>query len=104
MSNGGVSSVFLRCARPRTHAPFRAQLILYWYGTPHPATGLNLATCIWQSRGHAVKANSRPHHIRAMRLAAAAYEFYDLERWRLQQIKGERGLRVERYEGGEVGW
>ena len=81
-----------------------AQLILYWYGTPHPVTGLNLATCIWQSRAHAIKANSRPHHIRAMRLAAAAYECYELERWRLQKVRGERGLRIERYVEGEVGW
>jgi hypothetical protein len=52
---------------------------MYWYGTPHPKTGVNLATCIWQTRAHAVAANSRPHHIRAMRLAAASYEMYDLE-------------------------
>ena len=39
-----------------------------------------------------------------MRLAAAAYEFYDLERWRLQKVRGERGLRIERYVDGEVGW
>ncbi|KAG1890209.1 hypothetical protein F4604DRAFT_1914763 [Suillus subluteus] len=49
-------------------------LIMYWYGVPNPKTGMNLATCIWQSRKHAVAANSRPHHIRAMMLAAASYE------------------------------
>ena len=65
---------------------------------------MNLATCIWQSRAHAIKANSRPHHIRAMRLAAAAYECYELERWRLQKVRGERSLRIERYVEGEVGW
>ncbi|CDO69370.1 hypothetical protein BN946_scf184961.g12 [Trametes cinnabarina] len=79
-------------------------LILYWYGTPHPTTGLNLATCIWQSRAHAAAANSRPHHIRAMRLAAASYERYELERYRLQKVKGETRLRVEPYDGGDVGW
>ncbi|KAI0743601.1 hypothetical protein C8Q80DRAFT_1220556 [Daedaleopsis nitida] len=79
-------------------------LILYWYGTPHPQSGLNLATCIWQSRAHAAAANSRPHHIRAMRLAAASYERYDLERYRLRKLKGERHLRVEAYDGGDVGW
>ncbi|KAI0332349.1 hypothetical protein GY45DRAFT_497550 [Cubamyces sp. BRFM 1775] len=79
-------------------------LILYWYGTPHPVTGLNLATCIWQSRAHAAAANSRPHHIRAMRLAAASYERYELERHRLQKVKGETRLRIEPYDGGDVGW
>ena len=91
-------------ARPRTHALVCAQLILYWYGTPHPATGLNLATCIWQSRAHAAAANSRPHHVRAMRLAAASYERYELERHRLRKVKGETRLRVEPYDGGDVGW
>ena len=79
-------------------------LILYWYGTPDKNTGLNLATCIWQSRAHAVAANSRPHHIKAMRLAAASYERYDLERWRLVKERGERGVKVQTYTGGEVGW
>ncbi|KAI0311984.1 hypothetical protein OF83DRAFT_1148272 [Amylostereum chailletii] len=79
-------------------------LILYWYGTPDPATGLNLATCIWQSRAHAVAANARPHHIKAMRLAAASYERYDLERYRLVKPRGQRGVTVEPYLGGEVGW
>ena len=65
---------------------------------------MNLATCIWQSRAHAIKANSRPHHIRAMRLAAASYERYDLERYRLRKVKGERGVRVEAYDGGDVGF
>lgn len=77
---------------------------MYWYGTPHPATGLNLATCIWQSRAHAIAANSRPHHIRAMRLAAASYERYDLERHRLYKVRGERNIRVDSYDGGDIGW
>ncbi|KAI0341924.1 hypothetical protein BDW22DRAFT_218789 [Trametopsis cervina] len=79
-------------------------LILYWYGIPHPVTGLNLATCIWQSRAHAVAANSKPHHIRAMRLAAASYERYELARYRLKKVHGERELRVEPYDSGDVGW
>jgi hypothetical protein len=52
---------------------------MYWYGVPHPQSGVNLATCIWQSRDHARAANGRPHHITAMRLAATSYEMYDLE-------------------------
>ncbi|TFY78482.1 hypothetical protein EWM64_g5532, partial [Hericium alpestre] len=31
-------------------------LIMYWYGIPDAETGLNLATCIWQSRAHAIAA------------------------------------------------
>jgi len=79
-------------------------LILYWYGTPHHKTGLNLATCIWQSRQHAIAANSRPHHIRAMRLAAASYERYELLRYRLIKTKGEAGLHLAPYDQGDVGW
>ncbi|KAH9946979.1 hypothetical protein B0H21DRAFT_374676 [Amylocystis lapponica] len=77
-------------------------LILYWYGAPHPETGLNLATCIWQSREHAAAANSRPHHIRAMRLAAASYERYELERYILCKVKGEHTLTVRPFEGGTI--
>ena len=77
---------------------------MYWYGVPDGETGLNLATCIWQSRAHATAANSRPHHVRAMRLATASYERYDLERYRLRKVRGETGVRVEAYDRGDVGW
>jgi len=77
---------------------------MYWYGVPHEITGMNLATCIWQSRKHATAANSRPHHIKAMRLAAQAYEIYRLERYRLKKVQGESGVTIEPYESGEVGW
>jgi hypothetical protein len=79
-------------------------LIMYWYGVPDPETGDNLATCIWQSRAHAVAANSRPHHIKAMRLAAASFEYYTLERHVLRKWRGKPGLEVVPYTGGEVGW
>ncbi|KAI0266759.1 hypothetical protein BC834DRAFT_873394 [Gloeopeniophorella convolvens] len=79
-------------------------LIMYWYGIPDPKTGLNLATCVWQSRAHAVAANSRPHHIRAMRLAATSYDTYELERWTLRKSAGSRHLEVLPYDGGAVGW
>ncbi|KAF7311346.1 UPF0643 protein [Mycena kentingensis (nom. inval.)] len=74
-------------------------LLLYWYGTPS-ATGINLATCIWQSRKHASAANSRPHHIQAMRLAAQSYEMYDLERYVLRKVAGASGVVLETYRGG----
>jgi len=79
-------------------------LIMYWYGVPSPETGLNLATCIWQSRLHAVAANGRPHHVRAAKLAKEAYERYDLERWVLRKKSGEKSVRIEPYHGGPVGW
>jgi len=65
---------------------------------------MNLATCIWQSRRHAIAANSRPHHVQAMRLAAGSYEVYNLERHVLTKRRGEKGVTIESYSGGEVGW
>ncbi|KAL4074051.1 hypothetical protein J3A83DRAFT_4357915 [Scleroderma citrinum] len=79
-------------------------LIMYWYGVPDPQTGLNLATCIWQSRKHAIGANSRPNHIRAMKLAAISYEIYRLERYRLSKVKGQPGIQVSDFDGTDVGW
>lgn len=78
---------------------------MYWYGVPHPISGVNLATCIWQSRTAARKAIGGPEHIKAMRLASVSYDFYRLERYVLRKVKGEEGVSVEEYrEGREVGW
>ena len=101
--NGGVSPTFPALTIVFSRLTI-AQLILYWYGIPHQETGLNLATCIWQSRAHAIAANSRPHHIRAMRLAAASYERYELRRYRIRKIRDDPVLRVEPYDSGDVGW
>ncbi|KAF9024815.1 hypothetical protein BDZ89DRAFT_108690 [Hymenopellis radicata] len=79
-------------------------LILYWYGIPNQETGMNLATCIWQSRRHAMAANSRPDHIRAMKLAAESYEIYTLERHVLRKSLHQRGVTIEPFQGGDVGW
>ncbi|KZV95131.1 hypothetical protein EXIGLDRAFT_834510 [Exidia glandulosa HHB12029] len=79
-------------------------LLLYWYGVPDPESGLNTATCIWQSRKHAIAATSRPHHMRAMKLAAASYDVYSLERHVLRKRRGETGLHIEAYVSGDVGW
>ena len=98
--NGGVRALIDRLLR----AHFSIQLILYWYGIPHPETRMNLATCIWQSRKHAIAANTRPHHINAMKLAADSYEIYALERFILRKLHGEEGITVEPFNGGEVGW
>ncbi|KAI5889672.1 uncharacterized protein SCHCODRAFT_01100509 [Schizophyllum commune H4-8] len=79
-------------------------LILYWYGVPDPQTGFNLATCIWQSRKHAIAANSRPHHIEAMKLASQSYEHYILERHILRKARGETGVTIEPFREGDIGW
>ena len=65
---------------------------------------MNLATCIWQSRKHAMAANSRPHHIKAMRLAVEVYDVYSLERYVLRKIQGEERVTIEVFTEGEVGW
>lgn len=39
-----------------------------------------------------------------MRLAAVSYEIYDLERYRLSKVKGEKGILVEEFSGEECGW
>ncbi|KAH7888832.1 hypothetical protein F5I97DRAFT_1803521 [Phlebopus sp. FC_14] len=101
VSNGGVSA---SCDKSSVYFLMSSKLIMYWYGVPNPETGMNLATCIWQSRKHAITANSRPHHIRAMKLAAVSYEVYNLERYRLSKVKGSRGIIVEDFNGTEVGW
>lgn len=77
---------------------------MYWYGVPDPESGMNLATCIWQSRKHAVAANSRPHHIKAMKLAAQSYQVYTLERHILRKDKGNTSVEIVPFSGGEVGW
>lgn len=79
-------------------------LIMYWYGVPDPETGLNLATCIWQSRGHAIAANSRPKHAQAAKLAKSSFSVYQLERYVLKKSKGYIALEIQDYKGGEVGW
>ncbi|TXT15588.1 hypothetical protein VHUM_00091 [Vanrija humicola] len=98
-------SLSLYAADRAAHAEAVANggLILYWYGVPDH-TGLNMATCIWQSRKHAVNAISGPKHMEAMKEAAGAYETYNLERWRLQKVLGSTKLRLARWEGGDVGW
>lgn len=78
-------------------------LVMYWYGVPDE-TGLNLATCIWQSRRHAVKAISGPKHMLAMMQAKDAYEVYELERWVLTKEPGQRYMSLSKWTGGDVGW
>ena len=36
------------------------QLLKYWFGTPHPETGRNLATCVWRHRNDAKKGGAGP--------------------------------------------
>jgi len=76
---------------------------MYWYGTPD-SEGNNLSTCVWQSRQHTIAASSRPNHIAAARLAATSFEGYSLERHVLRKVKGESGVTLDPYTGGDVGW
>jgi hypothetical protein len=99
--NGGVITFLYLSVHP---LKMSSQLILYWYGIPNPDTGMNLATCVWQSRKHAIAAHSRPYHIQAMKLAAESFEMYTLERHMLRKVKGEKGITVEEFCGGDVGW
>ncbi|THV05074.1 hypothetical protein K435DRAFT_816647 [Dendrothele bispora CBS 962.96] len=101
-SDGG--SLYEADRKAHEEAVSNGGLILYWYGIPNQETGLNLATCIWQSRKHAVAANTRPHHIRAMKLAAESYEIYDLERYVLRKAPSNYGVTIEPFVGGDVGW
>ena len=57
----------------------------------------------WQSRAQARLANSRPHHLNAVRLTARSYESYTLERYTLRKVAGEREVRVEPYVEREAG-
>jgi hypothetical protein len=79
-------------------------LIMYWYGVPDPETGLNLATCIWQSRAHAIAANSKPKHAQAAELAKSSFSTYTLERYVLRKEKGYKELHISEYVSGDVGW
>ncbi|SCZ89639.1 BZ3500_MvSof-1268-A1-R1_Chr9g10511 [Microbotryum saponariae] len=76
-------------------------LLAYWFGVPN-SRGSNLATCIWMSRAHAVRAIAGPKHVEAMRLAEAMYANYDLERYVLRKAKGEVGVTIEPWRGGEI--
>lgn len=78
-------------------------LIMYWYGIPDSETGVNLATCVWQSRAHAIAASSRPDHIRAMRLAGSSYETYEMQRWTLRKTAGSHRLEVLPFVQGTAG-
>ncbi|KAK6495350.1 hypothetical protein TWF481_003374 [Arthrobotrys musiformis] len=58
------------------------QLLKYWFGTPHPDSGRNLATCIWRHRGDAKIGGGGPGHVRAMEAVRNIY----LE-WRVERLK-----------------
>lgn len=72
-------------------------LIMYWYGSPHPITGVNLATCIWTSRTAAIEASKLPLHKKAAAYAAPSYERYDLVRYKVVKLANEAKVRVEEW-------
>ncbi|SPO31132.1 uncharacterized protein UTRI_05223_B [Ustilago trichophora] len=72
-------------------------LIMYWYGSPSPTTGANLATCIWTSRHAAIEASKLPLHRKAAQYAAPSYQRYDLIRYKVVKLPGEARLRIEEW-------
>ena len=54
------------------------------------------------SRREAVLASSGEAHVRAMKLAAGMYSNYVLERYVLRKARGETGVSVEQWIGGEA--
>lgn len=64
----------------------------YWFGSPD-TNGRNLATCVWRSRGDAVKAGHTPGHRKASRATAAMYSEWGIDRHRL--VVGEGAGRWE---------
>jgi len=81
---------------------FIAPYVLIWRARPQNRP--EFCACIRQRWRQAIVANSGPHHILAMKLAAASFAEYRLERWVLQKVNGSSDLFVEAYEGGDVGW
>ncbi|SPO30606.1 uncharacterized protein UTRI_05223 [Ustilago trichophora] len=72
-------------------------LIMYWYGSPSPTTGANLATCIWTSRHAAIEASKLPLHKKAAQYAAPSYERYSLIRYKVVKLSGEARVRIEEW-------
>lgn len=70
-------------------------LLMYWYGAPSSKTGHNLATCVWTSRQDAIRASSLPLHARAAAHSSKAYESFELNRYALVKVRGERKLHVQ---------
>lgn len=95
----GSESLNLYEADRRSHeeAVDSGGLLMYWYGSPNPITGHNLATCIWTNRQDAIRASSLPLHARAAAHALKAYESFELNRYALRKVKGETQLRVEEW-------
>lgn len=69
-------------------------LLAYWYGAPSLESGRNMATCVWQSRAHAMVAMGGQKHVEAMGLAGRMYASYTLERYILTKKAGETGVAV----------
>jgi len=67
-------------------------LLKYWFGSPNPVTGRNLATCLWVDHEHAVGGGGGPGHREAMREAKGAYVGWEVERLRFVVEEG-----AERY-------
>ncbi|CAO1635559.1 unnamed protein product [Sympodiomycopsis kandeliae] len=73
-------------------------LILYWYGLPNTTTGENVASCIWTSREDAIIASRLPMHARAAKHSQAAYEKFDLARYKVVKEAGRRDLLIQEWQ------
>ncbi|BGP32708.1 hypothetical protein JCM10296v2_004491 [Rhodotorula toruloides] len=91
------------------------KILMYWFGTPFPSASerdvapidddlvdVNLATCIWNSRQDAIEAMRGEKHREAAKLASTTYETYQLERYIIRKEKGELGISVRDWHGGET--
>ncbi|KAL7339656.1 hypothetical protein BJY59DRAFT_720778 [Rhodotorula toruloides] len=100
------------------------KILMYWFGAPFPSAseqndapidddlvGVNLATCIWNSRRDAIEAMRGEKHREAAKLASSlrltlqvqtTYETYQLERYIIRKERGELGISVRDWHGGET--
>ena len=75
-------------------------LLMYFYGSPDPDTGVNLATCVWSSRDDARIASRLPMHRLAVEHARKAYAWFELERYAVVKRQGEEGVVIEAWDEG----
>ncbi|KAJ3277795.1 hypothetical protein HDU76_010172 [Blyttiomyces sp. JEL0837] len=83
--NSNTDSLYSADKQAHIEATRNGGLLKYWYGEAN-ANGDNLATCIWESREHALEATKGPLHRKAMALTASSFEKWRLERLSLRWV------------------
>ena len=68
----------------------------YWFGEPD-AEGRNLATCVWQTREHAVKGGQGPAHRKASRATHSMYTAWKIDRHRLSIADGAETWTIQEW-------